>query len=188
MTAVPSLAWSEFARRRHRPGGRQTWYDGPDDQLLDLVRRHWSARQPGAGRADRHEVVVVPVPPAGFHATTVLVDADTPLRALLDRRAEAEDPFIRVTAMADPPPPRWAGVVLYSAATLLQDGGQRSSEADWEVVCLLAGDEPDAPMDPVTMARNFLRKPGGTFAPYTAEQFAEAIWYWSRRASRHVEE
>ena len=41
-------------------------------------------------------------------------------------------------------------------------------------------------MDPVTMARNFLEKPGGTFAPYTAQQFAEAIWFWSIRAARYV--
>jgi len=181
----PTLAWSDFARRRHQPQGKHTWYDGSETDLLDLVRQGWPERRPGAGRDDLAAVVVVPVPPTGFHGTTVVVQDDTPLLARLDRRQEGEEPFIRVTARSDAETPRWAGVVLYSAATLEENGGTRSSDAQWEVVCLLAGEHADEPMDPITMARNFLRKPGGTHAPYTAEQFAEAIWYWSRRATRH---
>jgi hypothetical protein len=187
-TPVPTLAWSDFARERHLPGGRHTWFDGTEDELLDLVRAAWPERRPGAGRDDLTQVVVVPVPAQGFHATTVTVDEHTPLRAILDRRRPHEEPFIRVTADAEPAPPRHAAVVLYSADTLAENDGARSSDAAWEVVCLLAGPEPEEPMDPVTMARNFLEQPGGTFAPYTARQFAEAIWYWSRRASRHVPE
>lgn len=184
--AAPTLAWSDFARGRHTPGGKHTWFDGPHDELLDLVRAHWPRRRPGAGRHDLDTVVIVPVPPDRFHATTVAVTDATPLIASVERRQRHEEPYIRVTARAEPAPPRHAGVVLYSAAALEQNDGARSSDADWEVVCLLAGDLADEPMDPVTMARNFLQKPGGTFAPYTARQFAEAIWYWSCRASRHA--
>ena len=36
-------------------------------------------------------------------------------------------------------------------------------------------------MPPVTMARNMLEKEGGTKSVYTAEEFAEAIYYWSQR-------
>jgi hypothetical protein len=43
-------------------------------------------------------------------------------------------------------------------------------------------------MDPLTMARNMLAKPGGTPCDYTAEQFAEAVWYWSRRAAARPRE
>ena len=32
------------------------------------------------------------------------------------------------------------------------------------------------------MARHMLAKPGGTPCDYTAEQFAEAVWYWRARA------
>jgi hypothetical protein len=185
---LPSIAWSDFARSRHVPGGRHVWFEGDEEELLDLVRHRWADRAPGAGRRDLTRVVVVPVPPARFHATTVLVDEDTRLEARLDRRRPDEEPFIRVTARAEAPPPRWAGVVLYSAAALTENEGRRSGEADWEIVCLLAGERADEPMDPVTMARNFLEKPGGTFAPYTARQFAEAVWHWSRRAGRHHDE
>ena len=36
-------------------------------------------------------------------------------------------------------------------------------------------------MDPLTMARNMLCKPGGTPVDYSAEQFARSVYYWSLR-------
>ena len=78
-------------------------------------------------------------------------------------------------------------MVLYSAETLTENDGTRSGDFDWEVVCLLAGAAQTEPMDPLTMARNMLEKPGGTYAPYTAQEFAEAIYFWSCRATAHVE-
>lgn len=177
------LGWSDFARRRCVPGGGHTWFAGGEDELLDRVRAGWAGRRPGLGRLDLTEVVVVPVDPAGFVGSTVLVEADTPLRAELVRRQPHEEPYLQVLADAEPEPVRHAAVVLYGAATLEQDGGRRSGDFDWEVVALIAGPTGSEPMDPLTMARNFLRKPGGTYAPYSAEQFAEAVWYWARRAA-----
>ena len=182
---MPTFAWSDFARERYLAAGRHTWFDGAEAELIDLVRVHWPDRRPGAGRHDLEQVVVVPVPSDGFHGTTVLLDERTPLHARLDRRRAGEDSFIDVTADAEPEPVAHAAVVLYGAAALEENDGRRSSDADWEVVCLLAAAVPEEPMDPVTMARNFLQKPGGTFAPYTAQQFAEAIDYWNRHARCH---
>jgi hypothetical protein len=180
---TPSIGWSDFARRRHVAGGTHAWFAGTFEELLDLVREHWSHRRPGAGRTGLGEVVVVPVPAARFVGSTILVTDDTPLFAVLERRQPPEEPYIRLTAGGPREPARFAAVVLYSAATLLENGGERSGEYDWEVVSLQAGALADEPMHPVTMARNFLEKSGGTFAPYTAQEFAEAVWYWSRRAA-----
>ncbi|MFO7608049.1 MAG: DUF3228 family protein [Candidatus Krumholzibacteriia bacterium] len=181
--AVPSLGWSDFARARHVPGGGRAWFAGTADELLDRVRAGWPDRRPGQGRTGLDEVVVVPVDPAGFVGGTVLVDEGTPLRAELVRRAPGEEPYVRVLAAGPREPVRRAQVVLYSALVLEQDGGRRSTDAAWEVVALVAGPLDDEPMDPLTMARNMLRKPGGTFCAYTAEAFAEAVWYWARRAA-----
>lgn len=181
--AVPSLAWSDFARDRYVPGGAHTWFEGTREELLDRVRAGWDRRRPGQGRADLDAVVVVPVDPGGFVGSTVLVEEDTPLRAELVRRRPGEEPYVRVLAAGPREPVRHAAVVLYSAATLEEDGGRRSSDAAWEVVALLAGPVEEEPMDPLTMARNLLRKPGGTFCAYSAGQFAEAVWYWARRAA-----
>jgi hypothetical protein len=186
--ALPTLGWSDFAAGRHLPGGKHTWFEGTPDALLDRARAGWPQRLPGVGRADLHKVVVVPVDPAGFVSSTVRVGPDTPLHAVYDRRQAGEDGFVRVTAEGEREPARHASVVLYSAATLCENGGSRSGDCDWEVVCLLAGPTATEPMDPLTMARNMLKKPGGTTCTYTAAEFAEAIWYWAARASAHAKQ
>ncbi len=185
---APSLGWSDFARGRHLPGGKHTWFEGTHDELLQRVRDGWAQRRPGAGRSDLSQVVIVPVDAAGFVSSTVRVGPDTLLHARFERRQAHEEGYIRVTARGAREEARHAAVVLYSAATLLENDGTRSGDWDWEVVCLLAGPEPEEPMDPLTMARNMLEKPGGTYCAYTAEQFAEAVWYWAARAAAHVEE
>jgi len=181
------LGWSTFATSRHLPGGKHTWYEGTNEELLELVRKGWLRRKPGAGRQDLTQVVVVPVDPDGFVGNTIEVDENTTLQAHMDRRQRGEDPFIRVTAQGPREEPVFASVVLYSAETLQENNGSRSGDFDWEVVCLLAGAAETEPMDPLTMARNMLEKPGGTYAPYSAQEFAESIYYWSCRATAHVE-
>jgi hypothetical protein len=178
----PKIGWSQFALDRHPPEKGHSRFTGTPEELLDLVAAHWEARQPGAGRAGLDEVVVVPVPPERFVSSTVRVDDETPLRAELTRREPEEEPVIRVLAGGRPEPARFAKVVFYASSVLLQNDGRRTTDADWEVVAVLAGAVDDEPMHPITMARNFLERPGGTYAPYTSQQFAEAIWYWSRRA------
>ena len=184
---VPTIGWSEFALGRHVSGGRHTWFEGSDTDLLDRVRTGWLDRRPGAGRSDLSQVVIVPVDPNGFVGNTVRVDESTGLHARFDRRQPHEEGFIQVTADGPREVVRHAAVVLYSAATLLENEGTRSGDFDWEVVCLIAGSESEEPMDPLTMARNMLEKTGGTFCEYSARQFAEAVWYWSTRANLHEE-
>jgi len=181
-TAVPSLGWSDFARRRYVRSGGHTWYDGTHEELLGLVRARWPERRPGQGRSGLAEVVVVPVDPAGFVGSTVLVAEDTSLSAALVSRQPGEEPYVEVRADGPSEEVRFASVVLYSAATLEQNGGVRSGDYDWEVVALLATAVEEEPMDPLTMARNLLAKPGGTPCAYTAEEFAAAVWFWARRA------
>jgi len=185
VSSAPSLAWSGFARERYRRGRGHAWFDGDEQELLDLVRAHWDARRPGDGRTDLELVVVVPVPPDRFRGATVNVAHADRLTARLVRRQPQEDPYVEVLADGPPEPVHHAAVVLYSAAALLQNGGERTTDADWEVVCLIASPVDPEPMDPLTMARNMLARPGGTPCTYTAEQFAAAVWYWAGRVKAH---
>ncbi len=186
-TGAPSLGWSDFALERHDGRKGAPTFDGSPEELLELVAAHWAERQPGLGRTDLSQVVVVPVPPERFRSSVVRVDEATPLRAELHRRQEYEEPVLRVLATGgDTEPVASARVVLYSKDTLTENDGQRSTAADWEIVAVLASAREDEPMHPTTMARNFLERPGGTFAPYTAQQFAESIWYWAARAKLYV--
>jgi len=184
--AAMKLGWSDFARGRHVPGGKHTWYEGTANELLDLVREGWPRRLPGAGRDGLDQVVVVPVKPAGFVSSTVIVEINTTLHAVFDRRQAHEDGFIRVTADGPREEVRFASAVLYAADTLLENEGKRSGDFDWEVVCLIAGPFDAEPMDPLTMARNMLEKPGGTYCKYSALEFAEAVWFWAGRATVHI--
>lgn len=182
MSGAPSLGWSAFARGRYVPGSAHSHFLGTEDELLTLVADHWDARRPGAGRDGLDQVVVVPVPADRFVGSTVRVDESTPLTARFIRRQAHEDGYLEVFAGGEREPAAHAAVVLYSAATLLENGGERTTDADWEVVCIIASPTADEPMDPLTMARNMLAKPGGTPCDYTAEQFAESVWYWAGRA------
>lgn len=182
------IGWSAFARDRYRPGLGRSYFTGGAEELIDLIRAHWSERRPGAGRDDLDEVVIVPLPPERFACGTVTVGEDTPLEARLVRRQAGEDPYIETRARAEAPPARHAAVVLYSAQTLLKNDGVRSGDFDWEIVAIQASVEADEPMRPLTMARNFLAKPGGTPCQYTPRQFAEAVYYWSCRCGILPEE
>ena len=182
MSDAPSIGWSDFARGRYRPGSLHSHYLGSEEELIALAAAHWDARRPGTGRDGLDEVVVVPVPAEGFVGATVRVDETSRLSATLTRRAPDEDAYVEVWADGPREPVRHAAVVLYAANILLENGGIRSTDRDWEIVCVIASPVPDEPLDPLTMARNMLAKPGGTPCTYSAEAFAEAIWYWSGRA------
>jgi len=179
---VPTLGWSDFARDRYVPGAAHSHFNGSEDELIALVAAHWVERRPGDGRDGLDKVVVVPVPAERFVCATVRVDEDTPLSATFTRRQPHEDGYLEVLATGEREPARHAAVALYAADTLLENGGARSTDCAWEIVCIIASPTPDEPMDPLTMARNMLAKPGGTPCDYTAAQFAEAVWYWSGRA------
>ncbi len=188
MTGTPRIGWSDFARNRCRPGQGRSFFRGSDDELVDLVARNWERRRPGAGREDLDKVVLVPCPPEQFACATVLVKSNTRLFARLENRQAKEDAHIRVTADGEAEAARFADVVLYSAAALEENAGERSGDFDWEIVAIVASPVKDEPMNPLTMARNLLEKPGGTFCEYTAREFAEAIYYWSQRAGQEPEE
>jgi hypothetical protein len=172
---IPSIAWSQFALDKDRKK-----FVGTEDHLVYLVRCNWKNRKPGQGRKDLKQVVVVPIPQnQWFSCSWMPIEKAKFITGKVVRRQPFEDPFVALKGRGFTLDAKVAKVVLYSAATLLEDGGTRSSDADWEIVAILTGPWKNEPMTPLTMARNFLRKPGGTFAPYTAKQFAESIYFWS---------
>jgi hypothetical protein len=107
------------------------------------------------------------------------IEQATEFQTVVVRRQPHEDPFLLTTAKGPVLPCRHASVVLYSSATLLENGGVRSGDFDWEIVAVTAGPWEKEPMMPLTMARNFLSRPGGTKATYSAEQLAESIYHWA---------
>lgn len=182
-----SIAWSNFALKQNEKGHHSQFVSKPE-LLLELVEKHWDNRVPGKGRSDLEQVVVVPIVESNlekmFTCPFVDIKDASYLHAKRVRRQPDEDPYIEVHARkarkGKTLPVKFAKIVLYSAETLLENGGTRSTDKDWEIVAILAGPWDNEPMSPLTMARNFLQKSGGTFAPYTAEEFAHSIYFWSQ--------
>lgn len=174
-----TVAISDFARGRHTPGSGLSYYDGPMDDVLKLVKQNWDKREPGAGRQNLNEVVVVPVPPAKFFTTTVPVEEDTTLKANFGRRRSHEEPYLSVMSEGEAIPASFAKVVLYSKETLAENREQ-SGDSDWELVSLLASPVENEPMNPVTMMRNMKGKPGGSQVNYSTDELLDAIEFWSK--------
>jgi hypothetical protein len=177
-----SIGWSAFALKRNKKGNHSK-FRGTPEELIRIVKKNWDCRQPGVGRNDCTQVVVVPVGRSDLRKFSTpwsnVADAHH-LRAKVVTRQEGEDPYIEVHGQGKRLKVKHAKVVLYSADTLLENGGERSTDCDWEIVAIMAGPWDNEPMSPLTMARNFLAKQGGTPVAYTAEQFAESIYFWSQ--------
>lgn len=170
---INSLAMRQTADSKYSHFGG-TW-----DELVRLVKENFKKAKPGY----RDGVILVPLPPEGFFSGVVEVTPDTPLKAEFSARRKGEEPYISVVAVGgEKLPAAVVEAVLYRHDVL---GSDVTTDAEWEIVSINARptDEPE-PLTPVAMARNFLSLPGGTKAEYTAEEFARAIIYWSKRAMR----
>lgn len=173
---VPSISISSFARRQ-TADSKFSHYEGPIENVAGIAARQWEKRKPGY----REGVVLVPCGPSGFCCGVVRVSEETKLRATFSARSEGEAPFLSIEAVGGEKAPAVAvDLVLYRRDVL---GSDASTGADWEVVSINARTTfEDEPLTPMAMARNFLCLDGGTRATYTAQEFAESIAHWSRRA------
>ena len=158
-------------------------YSGNWEDLKSLVEKGFGESNSGY----RDGVRLVSVPAEGFFSGVVEVNGETPLKAIFEARRKNEEPFLQIVAIGgEKLPAKVVEVVVYRRDVLLEDGPDAvSTEAEWEVVSINARPtEEEEPLTPMAMARNMLVLPGGTKATYTAEEFAKAIIYWSKRAMR----
>lgn len=125
-------------------------------------------------------VVLVDITPGyWFRSAIVALNEQSKMTANYAPRRDGEAPFIRVSAKAKKQVAKYASVVLYRR-DVLEENNEQSVDADWEIVCIKARvTEEEEPMDPYTMARNFLHLEGGTKGDFSAQQFAESIVYWN---------
>jgi hypothetical protein len=118
-----------------------------------------------------------------FYSGVVQLTPETPLVARFGARNAGEEPFLEVLANARKTEATCVDIILYSRDLLREEGVHVPDNVDYEIVSINARtQEAPQPMHPVTMMRNFFGLAGGTQATYTAEQFAEAIRFWSQHA------
>lgn len=200
MIPVPTIGWSDFARKQHNPYTGLTYTTYSESELVRLVKDCWLNREPGYGEGNSVErKVVVPLPHEDrmfFTLPQIPLQMGVPLQASVTQRQEGEDPYIETFAYEDDierlgikiPIPDYASVVVYHKDALVENNGTRTHlDCDWEIVAILATIfQEKEPMRPLTMARNFLAKTGGTVTQYTATEFAEAIYYHGTKSKIKV--
>jgi hypothetical protein len=179
----PALGMSEFARARHTKNGPYSYFDGPETEVID--RTLYAIVTDGKIiPGPRNGIRKVVVPPEGFYSGVIEVTEKTELVAVCERRRDGEEPFIQVRAVSGQKiPATYVEIVIYRK-DVLEEGGDPTTGAHWDIVSINASVRENEPQAPVSMARNMLGLPGGTKAVYTAEQFAESIIYWSTRAMK----
>lgn len=185
------VACGNFVKRQTKESG-YSHFEGTWEELESLVSEkltegEWLAKVFKAKLEDyiviergyRDGVVLVRLPSDKFRSAIVELNESSKLTANFAPRREGEASFIRVSAKAKKQPAQYASVVLYRH-DVLAENNERETDAEWEIVAIKArtSDE-EEPMDPMTMARNFLHLEGGTQGDFTAEQFAKSIVYWS---------
>lgn len=177
-----SIGISQFAASRHfSPNSGNTWTLLNESELIQRVLESWHHRVPGQGETSLQRKIVVSIDPQGIFSVYVPLQAGMLLKSKVTCRQDGEDLFVETTTNESSVPAKFANVVLYSAEALEENGGSRATDANWEVVCLIGSDVEVEPMHPLAMARNMLEKPGGTKSDYSAQEFAESIYYWSQR-------
>lgn len=170
------VACSEFVKRQTAESG-YSHFDGTWSQLETYVGAFFTKDRTRAGYRDG--VVLVDLPPDLFYSAIVSLNEKSKLTANYAPRREGEDPFIRISAKAKKQLAKRASVVLYRW-DVLAENNERETDAEWEIIAIKARvSEEEEPMDPYTMARNFLHLKGGTKGDFTAEQFAQSIVYWN---------
>lgn len=178
-----TIGINSFVRRQTKESS-YSYYKGDMEDLEILAQAHFfNGKVTQKDEEGNARVVVVPVPADNFFSSTIQVKQDTNIVSVLYKRREEEEAYIK-NSVEKPEkfPAKYVELILYSKDAL-QENSENSTYCDYEIVSINASLGDEEPMHPITMARNFLEKTGGTKAVYTAEEFANAIWYWKDKIS-----
>jgi hypothetical protein len=175
------VACGEFVKRQIPESG-YSHFDGTWEELENMTEAHILFLSESIRPGYKPGVVLVDFDADRsrlFRSAIVRLNEDSKMVASYAPRRDGEDPFIRVSAKAKKQNAKYASVVLYRH-DILAENNERETDAEWEIVAIKARvTEEEEPMDPYTMARNFLHLKGGTKGDFTAEQFAKSIVYWN---------
>jgi hypothetical protein len=178
---------SDFLKEAVEKTGGNRKFSGSFEELEALTAAHMNDWKPGMGSVDG-DVRIVNLPTEGFYTEIVEITPENSLllEAVYGARREGEEPVPTfILRGVEPDQAHSVGIVIYRADVLARDD-DRSSNAEWEIVAILADPKlpngASVPMHPSTMARNAAHLEGGTFREYTADQWLEAILFWQRHA------
>lgn len=178
---MKKVACGSFVKRQTKDSGHSHYEDSWEDleEYCSIALEPHYKHLVRPGYKDGVVLIDLDMLAHKFRSAIVDLNEDTKLRANYAPRRPEEAPFIRLSAKAEKQVAKHVSIVLYRA-DVLAENNERETDAEWEIVCIKArtSDE-EEPMDPYTMARNFLHLKGGTKGDFSAEDFAKSILYWN---------
>lgn len=181
------IAVSGFLREAVEKTKGNRKFAGSFEELEALTTKHFESWKPGVGAVEG-DVRIVELPTEGFFTEIVRITEQNKrlLEVVYNPRREREEPVPTLILRGiEPDQAASVGIVIYRADVLAKDD-DRSSDAEWEIVAILADPElpkgEEVPMHPATMARNAAHLRGGTFREYSAEEWLKATLFWQRHA------
>jgi hypothetical protein len=177
VSKINEIKTSDFVKRQTKES-RFSHTDLSWDELATLTACYmWNSVE---GYKDG--VKLVKVPSEGFYSAVANVSDVVDWEEVFEARQEGEVPVrTRVGIVEKKPNAAHVDIVLYRCDVLAEDVDYvKEGDHEWEIISINARltDKPH-PIPPITMARNFLTMKGGTKAEYSAEEFAESIWFWN---------
>ena len=169
---------NDYCKGRHVEWDNYSHFDGSWNELVKMVAANFNLRQPG----DKPGSWLVPMDPAKFRAPVwTKLQGGEKLTGIAGTRPNTDDEEavkesrLDGKEVVDKAVATRCDVVVYERGLLKPS--ERSTEEPYEIISILAEVDEVVPTDPTTMARNMLRKPGGTYAEYTVEELLESIWF-----------
>jgi hypothetical protein len=216
--SIPTIGVNPFVRRQTAESEFTHFDDGSKDpaeaqdwaKVVALVEAHFA--EAGGSYHQAGGVVLVPVPPQGFHTGVVQLKEGDKLVGAYEARRKGEEP--RKTQRVTRPARRYPGpgaiergthpddwwpnpdagkrpcvavdVVLYKRETL-EGEGEECTGADWDIISVNGRITEEAqPIHPDTLIANHFELDGGTATGMTPEQFEsalrESVLYWRDKA------
>lgn len=172
---------SPFVKKTSTKEGSNSYYEDTWESLEALVQDHFEDNEPGTGSKD-NDVLLVRVPAQGFYTSIARITPENQHLIVEEShvRQEGEKPITHrvIRGGFSKPPADLVKIVIYRADVLAQDDN-RSSDAEWEIVAILAQEGvEEVPMHPETMKRNSNHDVGGTYREYSQAQWDAAYAYW----------
>lgn len=185
MTHNGAIHISPTVRQFNPPHGIFATTTLTDEELHNLAATHWDDYTPGTGSVG-DDVRLINVPAKGFYHSIAAID-DTnrdKVYELTEPRRDGEAPVTHLVIDAPKLPADHAQLIAYRWDVLDQDGS-RTSEAEWEIIAILAWEgEVAPPMDIREMERNAANAEGGTYREYTPEEWGASRAFWANHAYR----
>ena len=187
---MPNIVINPFALRQ-TPDSRFSHWEFSEEELFGRILASLDDAVPGY----RDGVILVPIDPDGVFSSTCELQPGDVLQGVYEARREGEAPRKAVYVVGgQKTPAKRVDVVLYSSATLAEDGTNTlpSEEGNWEVISVNARPTvEDVPISPGTLMYNHFHvagsDDGGTSTGMTNDEFVAALEegfrYWSNKAS-----